>query len=56
MKGEYLMTDAELIIALFRPVRITEEPPDEIGQCNEEQRRNQRELLDDLIAEQCERM
>ena len=48
--------DADIILALFRPTQIREKPPDQVEPLTEDQRQRQRELLDDLHAEQIEKM
>lgn len=50
------MFDTELVFALFRPVHIREKPPDDSGDQDETPAQKQRALLDDLKAEQMERM
>ena len=50
------MIDTEFYLAIFRPVHIREDPSDKVGRYDEEQRKRQKELLEDLQAEQCERM
>ena len=47
------MMEPEVILALFRPVHIREEP-EEVRQFSEDQRQRQQELINDLIAEQNE--
>ena len=50
------MVDTELIFALFKPPQIREKPPDDSGDQNETPAQKQKAFLDDLKAEQLERM
>ena len=50
------MMDTELIFALFRPVHIREDPAETMTHYIEDLRLEQRELLEDLQAEQTEQM
>lgn len=52
------MIDAEIIYTLFRtvPVHISEEPSEEVRHYSEDQRQRQKDLYDDLLAEQLEQM
>lgn len=52
------MTDSEIVFALFRtvPVYASEERSEEIRHYSEDQRQSQKDLYDDLLAEQLEQM
>ena len=52
------MIDTEIIYKLFLsvPVHLHEEPSEEVRHYSEDQRQRQKDLYDDLLAEQLEQM